>query len=144
MHRRIKPPAMAEPVLPKGMLAVAVVFVSAALVLVQQTWTASSRVHVPAGIAYVIAAVLITAAIMVTLRVFGILGANDLLAAGLLLGVTVEMTWLAAGSGPRHCSIGLWSPPEPVCRAALWLCALMCVVLTAWAIRRHWTRSRAG
>jgi hypothetical protein len=134
---------MTAPAQPKGMLAVAVLFAGAGLVLAQQAWVASPRVHVPAGIAYVITAVLFAAALMITFQVFGVTHWNDLLAAVLLGGITVEMLWLAVGSGPRPCAVGLWRPPDGVCRVTLGVCALICGVMTGWAIARHRARRRA-
>ena len=134
---------MTAPAQPKGMLAVAVLFAGAGLVLAQQAWVASPRVHVPPAIAYVVTALLWATALMITFQVFGFTHWNDLLAAVLLGGVTVEMLWLAVGSGPRPCAVGLWRPPEGVCRVALGVCALICGVMTGWAIARHRARRRA-
>src|SRR6266567_4084927 len=120
---------MTGPAQPKGMLAAAVLFAGAGVVLAQQAWVASPRVHVPPGIAYVITALLFAAALMITFQVFGFAYWNDLLAAVLLGGITVEMVWFAVGSGPRPCSVGLWRPPEIVCRVTLGVCALICGVM---------------
>ena len=49
---------MSGPTQPKGMLAVAVLFAGTGLILAEQAWVASPRVHVPAGIAYALAATL--------------------------------------------------------------------------------------
>ena len=124
------------------MLAVAVLFAGAGLVLAQQAWVASPRMHVPPSIGYVVAAVLFVAAVMITLQVLGFTHWNDLLAAVLLGGITVEVLWFAIGPGPRPCRIGLWSPPEGVCRVTLGVCALICGVMTGWAIARHLARRR--
>jgi len=134
---------MTGPAQPKAMLAVAVLFAGAGLVLAQQAWVASPRVHVPPGVAYVVTALLFVAALMITFQVFGFTHWNDLLAAVLLAGITVEMLWFALGSGARPCSVGLWRPPEGVCRGAWGLCALICGVMTGWAIARHRARRRA-
>ena len=85
---------MTGPAQPKAMLAVAVLFAGAGLVLAQQAWVASPRVHVPPGVAYVVTALLFVAA-------------------------------------------------EGVCRGAWGLCALICGVMTGWAIARHRARRRA-
>ncbi len=134
---------MTGPAQPKAMLAVAVLFAGAGLVLAQQAWVGSPRVHVPPGVAYVVTALLFVAALMITFQVFGFTHWNDLLAAVLLAGITVEMLWFALGSGARPCSVGLWRPPEGVCRGAWGLCALICGVMTGWAIARHRARRRA-
>src|SRR5205823_8585096 len=120
---------MTGPAQPKGMLAVAVLFAGAGLVLAQQAWVASPRVHVPAGIAYVVSGLMFAAALMITFQVFGFTYWIDLLAAVLLGGITEEMLWFGVGSGPRPCSVGLWRPPEGVCRVAWGLCALICGVM---------------
>ena len=62
---------MTGPAQPKAMLAVAVLFAGAGLVLAQQAWVASPRVHVPPGVAYVVTALLFVAALMITFQVFG-------------------------------------------------------------------------
>jgi len=98
--------------------------------------------HVPPSIGYVVAAVLFVAAVMITLQVLGFTHWNDLLAAVLLGGITVEVLWFAIGPGPRPCRIGLWSPPEGVCRVTLGVCALICGVMTGWAIARRLARRR--
>ena len=133
---------MTGPAQPKGMLAVAVLFAGAGLVLAQQAWVASPRVHVPPGIAYVVVAVLFAAALMITLQVLGFTQWNDLLAAVLLGAITVEMLWFAVGSGPRPCRVGLWRPPEGVCRVTWGVGALICGLLMGWAIARHRARRR--
>ena len=127
---------------PKGMLAAAVLFAGTGLILAQQAWVASPRVHVPAGIAYTLAAALFAAAAMITFQVLGVTHWNDLLAAVLLGGTTVEVLWFAVGPGPRPCRVGLWRPPEGVCRITLGVCALFCAVMTGWAIARHLTTGR--
>src|SRR6266567_4567259 len=105
---------MTGPAQPKGMLAAAVLFAGAGVVLAQQAWVASPRVHVPPGIAYDITALLFAAALMITFQVFGFAYWNDLLAAVLLGGVT------------------------------LGVCALICGVMTGWAIARNRARRGAG
>src|SRR5437899_6287742 len=97
---------------PKWLLAVAGLFAVAGLVLARLAWVADPRVRVPPGIAYVVAAVLFSAALMITLQVLGIARWNDLLAAVLLGGITLETLWFAVGPGPRPCLVGLWRPPE--------------------------------
>ena len=92
---------MTSPAQPKAMLAVAVLFAGAGLVLAQQAWVGSPRVHVPPGVAYVVTALLFAAALMITFQVFGFTHWNDLLAAVLLAGITVEMLWFAF---PLACS----------------------------------------
>ena len=72
------------------MLAVAVLFAGTGLILAEQAWVASPRVHVPAGIAYALAAALFAAAAMITFQVLGFAHWNDLLAAVLLGGIAVE------------------------------------------------------
>jgi hypothetical protein len=124
------------------MLAVAVLFAGAGLVLAQQTWIASSRVRVPPVVAYVVVAVLLTAAVMIALQGFGLTRWNDLLAAVLLSGITAEVLWFAVGPGPRPCRVGVWSPPEGVCRATLGVCTFLCGVMTVWAVRRYRARRR--
>ena len=127
---------------PKGMLAVAVLFAGTGLLLAQQAWVGSPRVHVPPGIAYVVVAVLFAAALMITLQVLGVTQWNDLLAAVLLGAITVEMLWFAVGSGARPCRVGLWGPPEGVCRVTWGVGGLICGLLMGWAIARHRARRR--
>src|SRR6266487_1153167 len=127
---------MTGPTQPKGMLAVAVLFAGTGLLLAQQAWVASPRVHVPPGIAYVVVAVLFAAALMITLQVLGFTQWNDLLAAVLLGAITVEMLWFAVGSGARPCRVGLWGPPEGVCRVTWGVGGLICGLLMGWAIAR--------
>ena len=77
---------MTNPAQPKGMLAIGVLFAGAGLVLAQQAWVASPRLRVPTDVAYVVAAVLFTAGLMITLQGLGFTRWNDLLAAVLLGG----------------------------------------------------------
>jgi len=126
---------------PKALLAVALLFAGAGVGLAAEAWVSSPRLHVPAGIAYVLAGVLIVTALMIGLQVLGVWRWNDLLAAVLLCGVTVEMAWWALGSGaPRTCWWGFWQPPEVVCRTVLTAVALVCAVMTGWAVQRHLAR----
>jgi hypothetical protein len=134
---------MTDPHQPKGMLAVAVLLAGGGLVLAREAWIGSPRVHVPPGIAYVLAGVLCATALMIALQVVGVWRWNDLLAAVLLSGVTVELLWLTFGSGPpRTCRWGWWQPPEPVCRAVLAVVTVICGAMTVWAFQRH--RARGG
>jgi hypothetical protein len=134
---------MTDSAQPKRLLTVAVLFAAAGLVLGEQTWVASPRVHLPSGIAYVVAAALLTTAVMIGFQVFGFSRWNDLLAAVLFLGIAVETSWLAVGSGARPCRVGLWRPPESACRAAWGVGALIWVVMAVWAMRRHLARRRS-
>jgi hypothetical protein len=133
---------MTGPAQPKGMLAVGVLFAGAGLVLAQQAWVASPRVHVPAVIAYVAATGLFVAGLMITCQVFGFTHWNDLLAAVLLSGITLETLWFAVGPGSRSCWVGPWRPPEGVCRVTLAVCTLICGVMAGWAIARYRARRR--
>jgi hypothetical protein len=133
---------MTDPHQPKGMLTAALLLAGGGVVLAQEAWLASPRLHVPPGIAYVLAAVLCTAALMISFQVVGVWRWNDLLAAALLLGVTVELLWLTVGSGPRTCRWGWWQPPEPVCRGVLAVVTSMCGAMTLWALQRF--RARGG
>jgi hypothetical protein len=127
-----------------AMLIAALFLAGGGLALAGAAWVASPRLHVPPGIAYVLAGVLFVAALMGTLQVFGAWGWNDALAAVLLLGIVVEFLWLAAGSGPpRTCRWGWWQPPEPVCRAMYGAAALIFCAMFLWAIQRFRARRRA-
>ena len=118
------------------MLIVPVLLAAGGAALAWAAWTSSPRLHVPPSLAFVLAAVLIVAALMVALQVRGAPQWNDLFAAIVLAGVTIEMIWLACGSGTRLCAWGGWPMPEPVCRGAAGGAALICGGLTLWAARR--------
>lgn len=112
----------------RPLLLVALLLVGSALVLAQQAWVSSPRLHVPASLAYVLAAVAAIAALMVALQAYGVWRWNDLLAALLLLGTTGEVLWLwwtLRGSAP-------W--------VGIAVIALMVGGMSLWAIRR----SQAG
>jgi len=128
----------------KALLAVALLFLGAGLVLAEQAWVSSPRLHVPPGIAYVLAGVSCTAALMIAFQVFGVRRWNDLLAAVLLLGVTVETLWLTFGSGPRPCLLGWWRPLEGACRALWGVGVLVSGAMMVWAIRRYVARRGSG
>jgi hypothetical protein len=133
---------MTAPRQPKALLAVAFLLAAGGLVLAREAWVASPRLLVPHGIAYILTGVLLAAAIMVALQVFGVWRWNDLLAAALLLGVTVELLWLTFGAGPpRRCRWGWWEPPERVCRTMIGVAALACAAMTVWAAQRYVRRA---
>jgi hypothetical protein len=133
---------MAVPRRPKTLLLMGLVLAIGGLVLATEARPDNPKLHVPVGIAYVIAAVLIVAGAMAVLQVLGIWRWNDLLAAAALSGMTVELVWLTIGSGQRRCWWGMWQPPEPVCRATIGFVALMCAATAIWAFCR--ARKRPG
>jgi drug/metabolite transporter (DMT)-like permease len=112
----------------RPMLLIALLLTGGGLVLAQQAWIGSPRLHVPPTLAYVLAVVTIVAALMVGLQAYGVLRWNDLLAALLLLGVTAEMLWL------------WWSLRGSVPWVGFAVVALVVGGMSLWAIRR----SRAG
>jgi hypothetical protein len=132
---------MAEAPPPKTMLIAALLLAAGGVGLGWAAWTSSPRLHVPPNLGFVLAAALMTTAVMVVFQVFGVWRWNDLLAAVVLLGVTIELAWLALGSGTRLCAWGGWPMPEPVCRGVSGGVALICGAMTLWAVRRY-ARSR--
>ena len=131
---------MTNPIRPKTLLVVAGLFVAGGVVLAEQGWVSSPRLHVPPFVAYASSASLFAAAVMIAFQVAGVCRWNDLLAAVLLSGFTIGVGWQAFGSGRRTCRWGWWQPPEPVCRTMLAVCTMACAGMTIWAVRRYIAR----
>jgi hypothetical protein len=119
------------------MLLLALLFAAGGIVLAREAWVSDPRLRVPPSIGYVVAVVCLATALMIALQAAGVGRWNDLLAAVLFFGCTVEFLWYTFGAGARPCRMDWWSPPESVCRTGLALGALMFGVLTVWAIRRY-------
>ena len=68
---------MTPPLQPKSLLPVALLLAAGGLLLAREALVASPRLHVPQGIGYVLSGVLVVAAAMVALQVFGVWRWNE-------------------------------------------------------------------
>lgn len=113
------------------------------------TWAAATHapgLHVPPAIAVLTAAVLAVAAWRLGQLYRGLGGAGDGPAVLLLSGMAALAFWIAVGSGPRSCGIGMGARPVAgaaglTCRIPFGVGGLIVAVAALYAFRR-WARTR--
>lgn len=115
----------------------------AAIRIAWLAWKHDPQVHVPAPIAFVLAFVMLAAAAMVLLKVFGRGRHPEWLVVPVLLGMGVTSGWIGLRGNEQYCSSrGPLLLPLPGCRTAFSGFAVILLLMAAMAGHGWWRRRR--